>query len=78
LTNKMNVRTNRVFNPGQLSSKYTRFRNDHKDFSGLLSHETSFGWDPILNTVSRTPTQWECVKMVRSIPNDLGVINLFI
>jgi hypothetical protein len=57
LTNKMNARTNRVFNPGQLSSKYTRFRKDHKDFSGLLSHETGIGWDPILNTFSGTPTQ---------------------
>jgi hypothetical protein len=76
LTNKMNVRATRVFNPSQLSSKYTRFRKDHKDFSGLLNHETDFGWDPILNILSGTLTQWERAKMVCSIPYDLSVINL--
>jgi hypothetical protein len=76
LTNKMNARVTRAFIPGQLSSKYTRFQKDHKDFSSLLNHETGFGWDPILNTVSGTPTQWERTKMVCSIPNDLSVINL--
>jgi hypothetical protein len=57
LTNKMNARSDRVITPSQLSSKYNRFRKDHKDFSGLLNHEIGFGWNPILNTVSGTPTQ---------------------
>lgn len=69
LTNRLNARTNRAWTTDQVSQKYGRLRKDHKDFSGLLHHETGFGWDPVLNTVCGTPTQWERVKMVCSSPN---------
>jgi hypothetical protein len=69
LANALNSMASKVWTPSQLSSKYGRLRKDHNDFSGLLHHETGFGWDPILNTVCGTPTQWERVKMVCSIPN---------
>jgi hypothetical protein len=69
LANAMAPSASKVWTPGQLSSKYGRLRKEHSDFSALLNHETGFGWDPVLNTVSGTPTQWERAKMVRSIPN---------
>jgi hypothetical protein len=69
LANAMNPRASKVWTPSQLLSKYGRLRKDHNDFSGLLNHETGFGWDPVLNTVSGTPTQWERAKMVCFIPN---------
>lgn len=76
LTEKMNAKATKVFTPSQLLTKYNKFRKDHTDFSVLLNHQTGFGWDLVLNTVSGTPTQWESAKMVCSIPNDLSVINL--
>jgi hypothetical protein len=69
LANALNPRASKVWTPSQLSSKYGMLRKDHNDFSGMLHHETSFGWDPILNTVCGAPTQWERVKMVCSILN---------
>jgi hypothetical protein len=68
LANAMNLRASKVWTPSQLSSKYGRLRKDYSDFFGLLNHETGFGWDPVLNTVSGTPTQWERAKMVWFIP----------
>jgi len=65
----LNQRASKVLTPSQLSSKYGSLRKEHKDFSGLLNHEIGFSWDPILNTACGTPTQWERVKMVCSIPN---------
>jgi len=69
LANALNPRASKVWTPSQLSSKYGRLRKDHNHFFGLLHHETGFAWDPILNTVCGTPTQWECVKMVCFIAN---------